>query len=301
MAEESANTRVIALAGQLTRSHRLKDAEALGAAVATAVNDHDILTYATAIAFRILFAFAFLSLTAVAFAGVIHLQSIWQHQVGPAFAHVVSKNFYRDVDRSVELAMTARRWWWLSIGLLLTLWQVSSGVRALMGALDRIYELEDRRPFWERLAISVGLGLAICAALAVVGAIVFLFPSGSSGIERFPLIVLRGVLIALVMIGIIGVLLRYTTPEHLGLRFATAGSIFSIVTWVISTAIFAWYLTNYAYAAYQQTFGILSLLVVGMTYLYIASLAFLIGAELDALLLTEEAVQKNSRTKSKRS
>ena len=33
--------------------------------------------------------------------------------------------------------------------------------------------------------------------------------------------------------------------------------------------------------------GVLSLLIVVMTYLYVAAVAFLVGAELDALLVTE--------------
>ena len=44
---------------------------------------------------------------------------------------------------------------------------------------------------------------------------------------------------------------------------------------------------NFAYRGYQQAFGVLSLLIVVMTYLYVASVAFLVGAELDALLVTE--------------
>lgn len=300
MAEGSPNTKVVAIAEQLSRRHRLKDLEALGAALGKAVNGHDILTYATAIAFRILFAFAFLSLTLVAFAGVIHLQSIWQHQLGPAFAHVVSRNFYREIDNSVELAMTGRRWWWLSIGLLLTLWQVSSGVRALMGALDRIYEVDDRRPFWERIAVSVGLSLMICVALIVIGGVIFLIPSGGSGFPLAFALAARAILIAVVIIAVVGILLRYTTPEHLGFRFATAGSLFAIVIWLIATGVFAWYLLTYAYTAYQQTFGILSLLVVSMTYLFIASLAFLLGAELDALLMTEEAEKRQAKKATKK-
>ena len=45
--------------------------------------------------------------------------------------------------------------------------------------------------------------------------------------------------------------------------------------------------------AYLQAFGVLSLLIVVMTYLYVASVAFLVGAELDALLVIE--AKKGSR------
>ena len=59
------------------------------------------------------------------------------------------------------------------------------------------------------------------------------------------------------------------------------------LTLVVRNWLFGWYIANFAYRGYQQAFGILSLLIVVMTYLYVASIAFLVGAELDALLVTE--------------
>jgi membrane protein len=188
--------------------------------------------------------------------------------------------------------LTTRRWWWLSIGLVLTLWQVSSGVRALMGALDSIYEVKDRRPFWERMALSVGLAVAVCLAVSIVAAIVFLFSSAPAILIPVRLLLIAGVLMVL-----IAILLRFTTPAHLGLRWATLGSSIAIVTWLLSSWVFGWYLANFGYKAYQQAFGILSLLIVVMTYLYIASVAFLVGAELDALAVVR-ASERGPRARS---
>src|SRR5256885_10662215 len=150
------NRAVVGLAEQGVRSRGRRDLKQLAGQVAAAMDRHGVLTDATAIAFRMLFALAFVSLTGVAFAGAVHLDGIWRHQIGPNIARVVSPNFYRELDHSVDQVMTTRRWWWLSIGLALTLWQVSSGVRALMTALDSIYEVKDRRPFWQRVGILVG-------------------------------------------------------------------------------------------------------------------------------------------------
>ena len=131
---------------------------------------HGVLTDATAIAFRMLFALAFLTLTGLALAGAVHLDGIWRDQLGPNIARIVSPNFYRELDHSVDQVLTTRRLWWLSIGLLLTLWQVSSGVRALMTALDSIYEVKDRRPFRVRMGLSVGLAALIIVALFLIAA-----------------------------------------------------------------------------------------------------------------------------------
>jgi membrane protein len=275
---EGSNRELVDVAREVVASHGHRDLLRLGREVMASMDRHGVLTDATAIAFRVLFACAFLSLTGLAFAGVVHLETIWRHQLGPGVARVVSSNFYHELDHSVDQVLTTRRWWWLSVGLVLTVWQVSSGVRALMGALDSIYEVKDRRPFWKRMSLSILLALVVCLAVSMIAAIVFLLGSGA-----LILTIVRLLAIAAVLMVLIAVLLRFTTPAHIGLRWATLGSTIAIVTWLLTSWIFGWYLANFGYKAYQQAFGILSLLIVVMTYLYIASVAFLVGAELDAL------------------
>ena len=283
------NRAVVGLAEQVVRSRGRRDLKQLAGQVAAAMDRHGVLTDATAIAFRMLFALAFLSLTGLAFAGAVHLDGIWGHQIGPNVARIVSPNFYRELDHSVDQVMTTRRWWWLSIGLALTLWQVSSGVRALMTALDSIYEVKDRRPFWQRMGISVGLAGLIIAALFMIAAALLLSASGQSTPPalRVGETILRFGFSAVVLLFLVAMLLRFTTPAHLRVKWVTLGSSITIAIWLAASWLFGWYIANFAYRGYQQAFGILSLLIVVMTYLYVASIAFLVGAELDALLVTE--------------
>ena len=287
--QAGSNRAVVGLAEQVVRSRGRRDLKRLANQVAAAMDRHGVLTDATAIAFRMLFALAFLSLTGLAFAGAVHLEWIWSHQIGPNIARIVSPNFYRELDHSVDQVLTARRWWWLSVGLVLTVWQVSSGVRALMTALDSIYEVKDRRPFWVRMGISIGLAALIIATLFVIAAALLLSASGRStpAILRVGEAILRLGSSAVVLLFLVAMLLRFTTPAHLRVKWVTLGSTITITIWLAASWLFGWYIANFAYRGYQQAFGILSLLIVVMTYLYVASIAFLVGAELDALLVTE--------------
>jgi membrane protein len=97
------------------------------------------------------------------------------------------------------------------------------------------------------------------------------------------------VLSAVVLLFLIAALLRFTTPARLRVTWVTLGSSMTIVIWLAASWLFSWYIGNFAYRGYQQAFGVLSLLIVVMTYLYVAAVAFLIGAELDALFVTEES------------
>src|SRR5438270_3659128 len=206
------NQVVVGLAEQVVRTRGRRDLKPLASQVAAAMDRHGVLTDATAIAFRMLFALAFLSLTGLAFAGAVHLDGIWSHQIGPNIARIVSPNFYRELDHSVDQVLTTRRWWWLSIGLLLTVWQVSSGVRALMTALDSIYEVKDRRPFWVRMGISLGLAALIILTLFVIAVALLLAASGKSTpmVLRVGETILRFGFSAVVLLFLVAVLLRFT-------------------------------------------------------------------------------------------
>lgn len=288
MAEGAGSNRaVVGIVEQAAHTHRLRNVKDVARQIGASMDRHGVLTDATAMAFRMLFALAFLSLTGLAFAGAIHFEAIWKQQVGPNIAHMVSPNFYKELDQSVDQVLTRRRWWWLSIGLVLTLWQVSSGVRALMTSLDSIYEVKDRRPFWERMAISVGLAAMMTVCLFLIGGVLLVFWAGPSGSAplRVLLFIVRLLFSAAILLVMVSLLLRFTLPEHLEVRWLTLGSSISIGIWLLASSAFGWYLANFAYRGYQQAFGVLSLLIVVMTYLYIASVAFLVGAELDALLV----------------
>jgi len=283
------NQAVVGLAEQTVRTRRGRDLKKLARGVVSALDRHGVLTDATAIAFRMLFALAFLTLTGLAFAGAVHLEGIWRHQLGPNVARMVSPNFYRELDHSVDQVLTTRRWWWLSIGLILTLWQVSSGVRALMTALDSIYELKERRPFLVRMGISIVLaGLIIVALFVIAGALLLSASQPSTpSIVRVGETILRFAFSAVVLLFLVAALLQFTTPAHVRIKWATLGSSITIAIWLATSWVFGWYIANFAYRGYQQAFGVLSLLIVVMTYLYVAAVAFLVGAEIDALLVTE--------------
>jgi membrane protein len=62
----------------------------------------------------------------------------------------------------------------------------------------------------------------------------------------------------------------------------TFGSTLVIVSWFLTSAVFVWYLTNVA--SYASIFGALATVVVVLTYIYVASIAFLTGVQLDALV-----------------
>ena len=67
--------------------------------------------------------------------------------VAPQVQATVGGPTFVVVDGTVRQFLMERQAFWLTPGLALTVWELSSAVRALAGAFGRIYGIEDERPF----------------------------------------------------------------------------------------------------------------------------------------------------------
>jgi membrane protein len=180
----------------------------------------------------------------------------------------------------------------LVLGLATALWSASGYVGAFGRAMNRIYEIEEGRPFWKLrpimlvltavtvlLTAVVAIGLALSGKAAdAVGKAVGL---GSTvvlvwNIAKWPL--LLGVVVLIVA------LLYYATPnvKQPKFRWMSVGAFVAIVVWVIASAAFGFYVSNFS--SYNKTYGSLAGVVVFLLWLWLTNLALLFGAELDAEL-----------------
>ena len=180
----------------------------------------------------------------------------------------------------------------LVTGLLGALWSASGYVGAFGRAMNRMYEVEEGRPFWKLrpvvLAVTlVGLTLAaIGAAMLVlsgpvaraVGDVVGLGDTALSvwNIVRFPIVL--GIVVVVVAI------LYYATPNVVQpkFRWISIGALVAIVTWLIASVLFGLYVAGFS--SYNKTYGSLAGVIVFLLWLWITNLALLFGAELDAEL-----------------
>ena len=77
-------------------------------------------------------------------------------------------------------------------------------------------------------------------------------------------------------------LLRFA-PAHPGPhRWISFGSALCVIAWVGTSLVFGLYVTQVA--DYGSIFGSLATVFVLLTYLYVSSVSFLIGAEVDAIV-----------------
>ena len=90
--------------------------------------------------------------------------------------------------------------------------------------------------------------------------------------------------VLLAVVALIVALLYYATPnvKQPKFRWISVGAVVAIVTWVVASAAFGFYVANFA--SYDATYGSLAGVIVFLLWLWITNLALLFGAELDAEL-----------------
>jgi membrane protein len=244
-------------------------------------SDNDLLTYASAISFQTFFALIPLLLTAFGLLGALDLGDVWSHDLAPDVKGTVSDPVFRVIDDTVERVLESKALFWATFGCVLTVWEVSGGMRAVMGVLNRIHDHPDR-PWRDRYAVSIGLSaLVLVLVLAAGGALI-----GGRLANGWVTSVLRWPVAGLFLLAAVWAVVHWAPTEQRPWRWVSFGTALVVVSWLVMTAGFGAYLSGIA--DYGSIFGNLATLIVTLEYLYLSAIVFLAGLALDAIV--EEAV-----------
>ena len=180
----------------------------------------------------------------------------------------------------------------LSLGLLGALWAASSGVAAIVGALNTAYDVEETRPWWKvRLVavwLTVALSLLIISALVLIlyGVPIAGWIAASLGLGRaftaawavlqWPAALLF-VLLALAAI-------YYWAPDVKGRRWRwlTPGSAAGVALWLLASFGLRTYL--HYFNTYDATYGSLGVVIVLLLWLYVTGAAVMLGGEINSVV-----------------
>jgi membrane protein len=242
---------------------------------------HELLTYASAIAFQVVKSLVPLVLLGLAVLGAVGRRDVWSGHIAPALKPRFDEPIYHALDFAANKIFDNNSAGLLVLSALLTVWYVSSGVRGIMSAINRIYETEETRPSWLRWMVSIGL--AVCVVAGIVGAILLVLavPMPNGG-WKIPVGLVRWVgAIAAVTVAT-GLLVRLAPTKRRPKRWASAGAVLVIATWLLTSIVFRWYVTSIA--NFKSAVGQLTVLIVLLVYVYASSIVLLLGVEVDELL-----------------
>lgn len=178
----------------------------------------------------------------------------------------------------------------LVLGIVLAIWSASGYIGAFSRAMNRIYEIDEGRPFWklkpqQLLVTVVSLVLvAVVALMLVVSGAVTKAVGGALGLGSTPQTVWEIVKwpVMLVVVIVIIAVLYYFAPNarQPKFRWISMGAIVAILVLAAATVLFGLYVATFA--NYSRVYGPLAGVIVFLLWVWIANIALLFGAELDA-------------------
>ncbi|MFS0827979.1 YihY/virulence factor BrkB family protein [Pseudomonas phoenicis] len=251
--------------------------------------DDEMSTYASAMAYQMLFSLFPFLLFLIALIGFLHLPDFFSWlrlQVELVLPPVALESVNPVIDQ-----LQQSKGGLLSVGIVVALWTASAGVRLMMSAMNAAYDVPEGRPVWKRIPLSilytVGIAgmLLAAAALMVLGPQVMEWIAARVGLEEFIVTlwtILRWpVIILLMMIAV--ALMYYVMPDvEQKFRFITPGSVLAVVVWIAASLGFAYYVKTFA--DYNAMYGSIGAIIVLLLYFYISSAVLLLGAEMNAVI-----------------
>src|SRR3954447_2273988 len=98
-----------------------------------------LLTYGSAIAFQVLVALIPLLLFGFGLLGALGLERVYQDDVVPNLRENVSPAMFKVLDSTVRNVLGGHQIFWITIGAVIAIWEMSGAVRAVMEVMDDIY------------------------------------------------------------------------------------------------------------------------------------------------------------------
>ena len=251
--------------------------------------DDEMSTYASALAYQMLFSLFPFLLFLIALIGFLHLPDFftWLRLQSEL---VLPPQALEQVNPVIDQLQQSKGGL-LSVGIVIALYTASAGVRLMMSAMNAAYDVVEKRPLWKRFPLSIFYTIGIAGMLLAAAALMVLGPqvmgwiAAQVGLEDFIVTVwtiLRWPVIVILMMVAVA-LIYYVMPDvKQEFRFIPPGSVLAVVVWIIASLGFAFYVKTFA--NYNAMYGSIGAIIVLLLYFYISSAVLLLGAEMNAAI-----------------
>jgi membrane protein len=248
---------------------------------------HNLLIYGSAIALRVFLAIIPMLLFAFGLLGFLGLDEVWRQDILPDIRGSVSPPLFKVIDDTVTNVLGGKQLFWATAGALIAVWEMSGAVRAVMKAMNNIYETEEERSLLEQFVTSLLLAAAVGGLLLFAIASVKFGPlltdelfGPSTAIAAISFAIRWGLAIAALLLAI-GLLVRAGPDKERPILWVSYGAVLVVAAWVVSSVAFGLYLAEIAH--YESVFGNLATVFIALEYVYFSALVFLTGLLVDSL------------------
>jgi membrane protein len=177
----------------------------------------------------------------------------------------------------------------VSIGLLGAIWSSSAAMVAMIGAMNRAYDIEEGRPWWKvrltAILLTIGLAIFIVSAFGLILAgpqladwLADRFALGGVFVSTWK-IAQWPIAFALVVTAI-GLVYYFAPDAEQDFAWITPGSLIATTLWLLGSLAFRFYVVNFA--DYEATYGAIAGVILLMLWFYMSGLVLILGAEASA-------------------
>jgi membrane protein len=171
-------------------------------------------------------------------------------------------------------------------GLILAIWSANAGVKAVIDALNVVYEEREKRGFIRLNLLSLTFTTGGIAALLLMVSAVVAFPlaldhAGLAPQSKLIVSLARWPLLFMILLAALGVLYRFG-PSRRAARWEwlSVGTLAAALLWIAGSSLLSWYLSNFG--NYNATYGSLGAAIGLMMWMWMSAIIVLCGAELNS-------------------
>jgi membrane protein len=197
------------------------------------------------------------------------------------------------IARVLDKGSVALGWTFL-FGLTLAIWSANAGVKAVIDALNVVYEEREKRSFLRLNLLSLTFTIGGIAALLLMVSAVVAFPLALDHLALPPgsrsiISLARWPLLFLVLLTALGILYRFgPSREPARWEWLGVGTLAASLLWIAGSSALSWYLSNFG--NYSATYGSLGAAIGLMMWMWMSATIVLFGAELNSEIEHQTAV-----------
>jgi len=187
-------------------------------------------------------------------------------------------------------------------GLAFALWSANAGVKAVIDALNVVYEEREKRSFVRLSLIALAFTCAGIAALLLMVSAVVALPLllGHVGVDiglapesRIIISLARWPLLLAILLTALALLYRFgPSRQPARWQWLSVGTLAAALLWIAGSSLLSWYLSNFA--NYSATYGSLGAAIGLMMWMWMSAIIVLCGAELNSEIEHQTAIDSTT-------
>ena len=220
--------------------------------------------------------------------GFIKLNS---NEVLDGLQRILPTAVFELTSTTIEEVINSQHTGLLGVSVILTIWSASSAFRGVTKGVNKAYNIQENRSFIKRAMI--GMISVVALALAIISTLLMLVFGGLIGeilnkylpfayVIDFIWNILRYVIVIVMMIIIFAMIYKLTPAKRIKFKNVLPGAIVSTIGWLVVSLGFSFYVNNFSH--YSRFYGSIWTVFVLMIWLFITSIVFIFGVELNSIL-----------------